>query len=138
MADRLSELAASFEAELSCELGEASIGTNIEVTADGVISDSLARLARVEGVTGVVVMSADGRIARTTLDHAEASRRGLPALELQRRAQALLAGEGRPSGPSGGGEVLRSIVLRSRKEEMVLTCSEQFALLAVQKQQGPS
>ncbi|KAG8457688.1 hypothetical protein KFE25_001474 [Diacronema lutheri] len=132
------------EAELSGEFGE-SIGEDIEVTADGLIADSLARLTRVEGVTGVVIMSAAGQIVRTSLEHAEASRRGVPALELQRRAQDLFAGASLPAArgasgadaPSGGREIVRSISVRTRKEELHLTCSDDFAMLVVQKPQQP-
>lgn len=139
MADRLDALATSFEAELSGEFGE-SIGEDIEVTADGLISDSLARLKRVEGVTGLVIMSADGQIVRTSFEHAEASRRGTSALELQRRAQDLFAGAahtraGADADSSAAPEVLQSIRLRTRKEDMVLTCADDFAMLVVQKPQ---
>jgi predicted regulator of Ras-like GTPase activity (Roadblock/LC7/MglB family) len=152
---RLGQLASSFEMELSGDFDGQSINEDIEVTPDGYIADALSRLQKVEGVTAVVVMSADGEIVRTTLDQSEASRRGLPALELQRRTQELIAastlsragGTGSGSrgtagggisagGSGGGGDELRSITMKTRKEEMVLVCSDDFNMLVVQKPQA--
>ncbi|KAJ1634895.1 hypothetical protein T492DRAFT_903119 [Pavlovales sp. CCMP2436] len=141
--NRFGALANEFEMELSGEF-EHSIGEDIEVTADGLIADSLQRIKRLEGVTALVIMNTDGEIVRTSLEHAEASRRGLAALELQKRAQDLFAAAslsraGREDELSGGGsgpEKLEMLRIRTRKEDLVLTCSDKFAMLVVQKSQA--
>jgi hypothetical protein len=136
-AEGLFELASAFEMEmdLAGEFGD-SIGEDIQVTADGSISDALARLQHVEGVTSVVVMSAGGEIVKTTLAHEEASRRGLAALELQLRAQDAIDFSTAATGRAARSELLTSIQIKSRKEEFVLSCDEHFVMLVGQKQQA--
>ena len=134
--DGFAELASGFEMEMSLadEFGD-SIGEDIEVTADGFIADALEHLRRVEGVTSVVVMSAAGEIVKTTLAHDEASRRGLAALELRRRAQDAFDSSSAAS-PSAAAEQLTSIQIKSRKEDFVLSCDQSFVMLVGQKQQA--
>lgn len=120
------ELAAEFELEagdLGESFAESSIGEDIQVTPDGVIDDCIARVKRVEGVVGMAILNRRGEIVRTSFDQMETTRRGLPLLELHRRAQELLE----------PGTELQMIRLRTRKEEVVVTCGEEHTLIVVQK-----
>lgn len=80
------------------------------------MEDTLERLGNVHGVQGAVIFRGDGTVLRTTFEPSDAAKLASGATQLLGRAKASAAGGG-----------LRQLVIRTKKFELILSCSDGFS-----------
>jgi len=81
------------------------------------MDDTVGRLQAVHGVLGTVIFRGDGTVLKTTLEPAEAVKLAAGAVQALGRARSSVA----------QGDSLHQLVIRTKRYEMTLSCSDGFS-----------
>jgi len=81
------------------------------------MDDTLDRLQAVHGVLGIVIFCGDGTVLKSSLEPGDAMKLASGAVQALSRARASVA----------PGDALDQLVIRTKRYEMILTCSETFS-----------
>jgi predicted regulator of Ras-like GTPase activity (Roadblock/LC7/MglB family) len=81
------------------------------------MDESVGRLQAVHGVLGTVIFRGDGTVLKATLEPAEAVKLAAGAVQALGRARSSIA----------AGDTLQQLVIRTKRYEMLLSCSNSFS-----------